>query len=214
VTDPNTDRLNKSRTLSWTRDSREGRASSTIPASKLLESGRGLRILTGINDGVPVPGRILSRSKKLKAGESSLVNTPSLKINRKHNKQKIKPYRAIQPHISAHTPTPASPPPYHFPYTSPSVNTPHAPDVAQQTTIAAKRKDVAARCHPAAQRGCHPTLRNTATRRVLLAHALQPTTNPEALSAQTNVCKHCKSSCARASERSAVCEFATLSRRA
>ena len=52
VTDPNTDRRNKSRTLSWTRDSRDGRASSTIPASKLLESGKGLRIIAGVLESV------------------------------------------------------------------------------------------------------------------------------------------------------------------
>jgi len=50
--DPKTDCRRRSRTLSWTRESREGTGSSTIPASMLPESGRGLRIVAvaGLKD--------------------------------------------------------------------------------------------------------------------------------------------------------------------
>ena len=41
ATDPNIDVRSRSRTLSWTRDRRDGRPSSIMPASRAVESGSG-----------------------------------------------------------------------------------------------------------------------------------------------------------------------------
>jgi hypothetical protein len=99
VTDPNTDRLSKSRTLSWTRDSLEGKVSSTIPASKLLESGKGLRIFPDMMTFVRPKQNTKAVEGHTSGPKSSLVNPTSAQVNVNPNKQKKDP--TVQYHLAS-----------------------------------------------------------------------------------------------------------------
>lgn len=169
MTDPKTDRLNKSRTLSCTRDSREGTASSTIPASKLLESGKGLRIFA--SSIMLLFAREYQNNQTIKSRREPISNTPSVKINRRQQTQRNTP--TVQYNLTymyPRTTSPASLPPYHFPSPSPSVNTSPRPQRSTAYTIRrhlqGQSLGPASMSHPAAQRGCHPTMRNAAACRL------------------------------------------------